>query len=52
MKKFSPMKSTELEFTTIRLDYVKSKRVGSSLSKLALSNALVQHAKEKTVNIP
>jgi hypothetical protein len=31
---------------------VKSKRVGSSLSKLALSNALIQNANEEIVNIP
>jgi hypothetical protein len=31
---------------------VKSKRASSLLSKLALSNALVQNANEKTVNIP
>jgi hypothetical protein len=52
VQKFSPIKSTELEFTTVRLDYVKSKRAGSSLSKLALSIALVQNANEETVNIP
>ncbi len=31
---------------------MKSKRAGNSLSKLALSNALVQNANEETVNIP
>jgi hypothetical protein len=31
---------------------VKSKKTGNSLSKLALSNALVQNANEETVNIP
>ncbi len=31
---------------------MKSKGVGSSLSKLALSNALVQNANEEIVNIP
>jgi len=31
---------------------VKSKKTSNSLSKLALSNALVQNANEETVNIP
>ncbi len=31
---------------------MKSKWVGSSLSKLALSNALVQNANEENINIP
>ncbi len=31
---------------------MKSKRASSSLSKLAISNALVQNANEKTINIP
>ncbi len=31
---------------------MKSKKTGNSLSKLALSNALVQNANEETVNIP
>jgi hypothetical protein len=52
VQKSSPIKSIEPEFTTIRLDYVKSKRANISLSKLALSNALVQNANEKTINIP
>jgi hypothetical protein len=52
VQKSSPIKSTNLEFTIVRLDYVKSKRAGNSLSKLALSNALVQNANEETVNIP
>jgi hypothetical protein len=51
VQKFSPIKSTELEFTIVRLDYVKSKRAGTSLSKLALSNALVQNEIEEIVNI-
>jgi hypothetical protein len=52
VQKSSPIKSTSLEFTIVRLDYVKSKRAGNLLSKLALSNALVQNANEETVNIP
>jgi len=52
VQKPSPIKSIEPEFTTVRLDYVKSKRANISLSKLALSNALVQNANEKTINIP
>jgi hypothetical protein len=52
VQKFNPIKSTKPKFTTVRLDYVKSKRASSSLSKLALSNALVQNANEKTINIP
>ncbi len=52
MQKFSPIKSTKLEFTTVRLNYVKSKKVGNLLSKEALSNVLVQNANEKTINIP
>jgi len=52
VQKSNPIKSTEPKFTTVRLHYVKSERVGNSLSKLALSNALVQNANEKTINIP
>jgi len=52
VQKSNPIKSIEPKFTTVRLDYVKSKRVGNSLSKLALSNALVQNANKKTINIP
>jgi len=52
VQKSNPIKSTEPKFTTVRLHYVKSKRAGNSLSKLALSNALVQNANEKTINIP
>jgi hypothetical protein len=51
VQNFSPIKSTELEFTIVRLDYVKSKRASNLLSKLALSNALVQNAIDETVNI-
>ncbi len=52
MQKSNPIKSTEPKFTIVRLDYVKSERAGSSLSKLALSNALVQNANENIINIP
>jgi len=52
VQKSNPIKSTEPKFTTVRLHYVKSERAGNSLSKLALSNALVQNANEKTINIP
>jgi hypothetical protein len=52
VQKSNPIKSTEPKFTIVRLDYVKSKRASNSLSKLALSNALVQNANKKTINIP
>jgi len=52
VQKSNPIKSTEPKFTIVRLDYVKSKRASNSLSKLALSNALVQNANENIINIP
>jgi len=52
VQKSNPIKSTKPKFTTVRLDYVKSKKCGNSLSKLALSNASIQNVNEKTINIP
>jgi hypothetical protein len=52
VQKSSSIKSIEPKFIVAKLNYVKNKRVGSSLKKLAFSNALIQNANEKTINIP
>jgi hypothetical protein len=52
VQKSSSIKSIEPKFIVAKFNYVKNKRVGSSLKKLAFSNALIQNANEKTINIP